>query len=472
MTPPRQPLVVLYLVDGARPDVMEELLASGDLPHIRREIVASGTSRTATSCFPSTTGPAYLPFLMGCFPGTINIPGIRWLDKSEFHAKSWGKNRFRSYNGIEAPWFNDDLPLERPTIYERFERPFNIFSMLTRGLPPGHNLTGASKPFWYLYAHLTDRWHPVDGASHHHLMRALEGAPDFVFAVFPGVDSYSHLRHPRHEETLAAYRTVDRSVGRLAARLKRLGRWDDTLVIITSDHGLTATGRHLDLAAFLEERGLKTLSYPIIWKANPQASVMISGNAMGQVYCLNGSGRAALVGDEVGAALGSRLEELLAREEIDFAAWRHGEGAYEIAAARGRAVIRSTPAGLTYQPTSGDPFGLGTLSTPLDRRLALEATFHSEYPDALVQIEQLFACGRTGDLVVASRNGCDLREAYEWPEHHSSHGSLHREHMMVPLLYNRTGWDPRPARTTDLFNTILKWSGKPTVEGTDGEPLC
>jgi len=469
---PRRPLVVLYLVDGARPDVMQELLASGDLPNIRREIVESGTSRTASSCFPSTTGPAYLPFLMGCFPGTSNIPGIRWLDKAEFHAKRWGKDRFRSYNGIEAPWFNDDLPGERPTIFERFERPFNVYSMLTRGLPRGHNLTGRTKLMWYLYAHFTDRWHPVDRAGHHHLMRSLDGSPDFVFAVFPGVDSYSHLLHPRHEETLAAYRYVDFSVGQLVARLKRLGRWDDTLVIITSDHGLTATGQHLDLATFLEERGLKTLSYPIIWKANPEASVMISGNAMGQVYCLNGNSGAALVAGEVGAALGSRLEELLAREEIDFAAWRHGKGAYEIAAARGRAVIRSTPEGLTYQPTSGDPFGLGTLATPLDRRRALEATFDSEYPDALVQIEQIFECGRTGDLVVASRNGFDLRKAYEWPEHHSSHGSLHREHMMVPLLYNRTGWDPRPARTADLFNTILKWSGKPTVSGTDGEPLC
>jgi type I phosphodiesterase/nucleotide pyrophosphatase len=451
---------------------MKELLDSGDLPNIRREVADPGTVRTASSCFPSTTGPAYLPFLAGCFPGTLNIPGIRWLDKAEFHRVRWGKMRFRSYNGIEAPWFNDDLPPDRPTLYERFERPFNVFSIITRGLPPGHNLTGVSKPFWYLYAHLTDRWHPVDHASHHHLMRCLDSSPDFVFAVFPGVDSYSHLKHPRHEETLAAYRFVDRSVGELAARLKRLGRWEDTLILITSDHGLTATGRHLDLARFLETRGLRTMAYPIIWKSSPQASVMISGNAMGQVYALNGAGSAPLMGEEVARAFGGAWDELLAREEIDFVAFRRAADAYEIASARGSAVIRSGPGGLTYAPGTGDPLGLGPLPTPLDRRRALEATFDSEYPDALVQIEQLFSAGRTGDLVVVARNGSDLRKAYEWPEHHSSHGSLHREHMMVPLLYNRTGWDPRPARTTDLFNTILKWSGRPTVPGTDGDSLC
>ena len=44
-------------------------------------------------------------------------------------------------------------------------------------------------------------------------------------------------------------------------------------------------------------------------------------------------------------------------------------------------------------------------------------------------------------------------------------------HMTVPLIYNATGWDERPARTVDLFNTILKWSGKDVVENADGRTL-
>jgi hypothetical protein len=107
----------------------------------------------------------------------------------------------------------------------------------------------------------------------------------------------------------------------------------------------------------------------------------------------------------------------------------------------------------------------------MDRREALLATVESAYPDALVQIEQLFTSPRSGDLVVISKNGYDLRKAFEWPEHHSSHGSLCREHMMVPLIYNQTGWDNRPARTADIFNTILKWAGKTAPSNTDGESL-
>lgn len=468
----RKPLVIIYLVDGARPDVMLEMIEAGDLPNIRKEIFLPGTFRAATSCFPSTTGPAYLPFLMGCFPGKANLPGMRWLDKAEFQRKHWGRNSFRSYMGYEAPWLNADLSPAHPTLHEIFTRSFNIYSMITRGLPKPHDLTRAVKLRLYSRAHFTHHWRPADHAAHAHLMRGLEAEPEFIFAVFPGVDAYSHLNHPRHEEVLQAYRRVDVSVGEVAAKLKRMGRWDDTLLLLTSDHGLSATHRHFDLALFLQQRGLKTLFYPLVWKRNPAAAVMISGNAMGHVYCFNGRNGAKLQGEEVPHALGAVWDELLAREEVDFVAWRGGENSYEVASQRGRATITRNARGLTYHPYGGDPLGLGELAAPMNSRAALAATFHSDYPDALVQIEQVFASSRTGDFVVSAKTGYDLREAYEWPEHHASHGSLHREHMMVPLLYNQTGWDEHPARTTDVFNTVLKWSGREVLENTDGQALC
>jgi hypothetical protein len=470
-------LVILYLVDGARPDVLGDLLAAGKLPNIRRHIVEPGAFRTASSVLPSTTGPAYLPFLTGCFPGTVNIPGIRWLDRKEYRRRRAGKYRFRSYNGIEAPWFNTDLPRSRPTLFELFERPFSIHSLITRGIPGGHNLTLLTRPLSYLYAHLTDRWKIVDKIGHRHLMQCLDRDPDFIFAVFPAVDSFSHLNNPQHDLTFWAYGHVDRSVGEVAKKLQRLGRYEETLWIMTSDHGLTATHNHLDLALFFQKRRIPTLYYPIIWKRNPQASVMISGNALGQVYFLNGAdGRPALE-DEIKTRLGPLWEELLVHEEIDFMVSRcaggrpgsmhargpHGESAYKIVASRGSAVIVRRDGRYTYEPLEGDPLGLGALMTPLNEQEALAATFDSDYPDALVQIDQLFSCDRSGDLVVISKNGHDLREAYEWPEHHSSHGSLHREHMRVPLLVNRKGLRPGPARTADVFNTILTY-GRSLIE--------
>ncbi len=463
-------LIVLLLIDGARSDVMQELLEMGDLPNIKREIVKNGTFRTACSCAPSTTGPAYLPFLTGFFPGSINIPGIRWLDKAEFKKRIFSINRLRSYNGIEQIFLNYDLPLKIKTLFNYFENPYNIFSMITRGLPRGHNLTSIIKTFAYTYAHLTDQWGSVDRIAARRLLRAIEYEPDFIFAVFPNVDSFSHLFHPRHDKTIAAYRYVDYAVGKFVEELKKKKRWEETLLIITSDHGLTPTNHHLDLAHFFENRKLSTLFYPIIWKLKPKLSVMISGNAMAQVYFLDISPDEQCDINRIKEILGSIWFELLDRPEIDIVIGRAGRNSFIIESKRGRALITSQN-GLTYRPIQGDPLGYGPITTPLDSLGALKITFDSNYPDALIQIAQLFSAPRCGDLVVISKNGCDLRKEFEWPEHHASHGSLHREHMIVPLIYNESGWHERPARTADLFNTILKWSGRETVAKSDGQSL-
>src|SRR2546428_7524106 len=72
---------VLVLIDGARCDVLRELLGRGDLPNLARWVIEPGGLSTGTTVFPSTTGVAYIPFLFGRYPGSVGIPGIRWLDR-------------------------------------------------------------------------------------------------------------------------------------------------------------------------------------------------------------------------------------------------------------------------------------------------------------------------------------------------------------------------------------------------------
>lgn len=467
----KDPLVLFYLIDGARPDVMKRLMDEGQLPNIHREVVEQGVFRTASSCFTSTTGPAYLPFLLGCFPGTVDIPGIRWLDKKEFAAKKFGKYRLRSYNGIEGPWFNSDLPTDRKTLHELFDNSRNIYSMITRNLGADRDLTRKTKLIRYLTAHLNDKWHRVDAAGQKKLMKCLDDRPDFIFAVFPAVDSFSHIHDPFDDDTTQAYINVDTYIGEAVEKLKKQGRWRNTLLIISSDHGLTSTHSHLDLADFFIDRGRDTLRYPLIFKSKPDVSVMISGNAMGHVYLHDIIQDRPLYGSEVHDSMGSLLHELTKREEIDFLSWRESEKTFSVASSRGEALISRAPDGFTYIPGTGDPLGLGEMSKPLSQMESLEATMNSEYPDALVQIAQIFSSGRTGDILVTSKNGYDLRDSWEWPEHHGTHGSLCREHMIVPMIMNRNDWMKREARTADFFPSILKWAGLAVPDNIDGVSL-
>ncbi len=465
------PLVLFYLIDGARPDVMKRLMDEGKLPNISKEVVEPGVFREASSCFTSTTGPAYLPFLLGCFPGTVDIPGIRWLDKKEFAGKRIGKYRLRSYNGIEGPWFNSDLPIDRSTLHELFDNSRNIYSMITRSLGADRDLTKNTKLFRYLSAHLNDKWHRVDAAGHKKLMKSLNDRPDFIFAVFPAVDSFSHIHDPLDDDTIQAYINADGYIGEAVAKLKMQGRWQNTLLIISSDHGLTSTHTHFDLADFFSDRGRKTLKYPLIFKNKPDVSVMISGNAMGHVYLHDIIPDRPLCGREVYDSMGSLFPELINRKEVDFLAWRESDKIFSVESSRGRALIIRSAGDFTYLPQTGDPLGLGETSQSLNQMESLEATMDSEYPDALVQIAQIFLSSRTGDILVTSKNGFDLRDNWEWPEHHGTHGSLCREHMIVPLLMNRNDWMVRATRTADFYPSILKWAGMEVPDNIDGVSL-
>ncbi|RVU00426.1 DUF1501 domain-containing protein [Mucilaginibacter limnophilus] len=465
--------VLFYLLDGAHSEVMPELISAGMLPNISR-IINEGTYRNATSCFPSTTGPAYLPFLTGHFPGTMGITGIRWFDKKEFKRTRWNKMAMRSYCGPEAAWFNTDMPSDKPTLFELLGESYNLFNMITRNVPDERDLGKKGKGPMYMKAHFRLKHHPVDIEGHRRIMALLNSGKDFdfLFAVFPSVDWDSHYHDIRDKRTFEAYKIADNSIGEVRALLEEKGWWDDTLFILTSDHGLTPTHTHLDLGDWMTNHGLKSVYYPVIWKQKPKSAVMISGNSFGSIHLLNHEGDHVLRDNEIQNIMGTqRLQELVAEPAVDFVVYRGDEEqSYIVQNEQGRAIVSVNEDVFSYQILTADPLKLGKDIKVNGHRAALEATFNSEYPDSLFQIYQLFQSRRAGDIVVSANIGYDLRDFWEYPEHKGSHGSLNKSHMLVPLIYNQKNWNEFPARTADIYNTILKWKGI-HPEYSEGEPL-
>ncbi|RFZ90381.1 DUF1501 domain-containing protein [Mucilaginibacter conchicola] len=465
--------VLFYLVDGAHAEVLPELLEQGHLPNIQR-IINEGTYRKATTCFPSTTGPAYLPFLTGHFPGTMDITGIRWFDKKEFKRTRFNKMAMRSYCGPEAAWFNSDMPADKPTLFELMGESYNLYNMITRSVPDEYDLGKKGKGGLYMRAHFKLRHHPVDIQGHGRVMEMLNSGKDFdfLFAVFPSVDWDSHYHHIRDERTVEAYKIVDRSLGEVRAKLEEQGRWDDTLFVMTSDHGLTPTTKHLDLGDWMTAQGLKAVYYPVIWKTNPKSAVFISGNSFGAIHLLNHKGDHVLRETEIMQTMGADKLQLLVKEDaVDFAIYRGDEENTFIVHNRdGKAKISVKDDIFTYEPQTADVLKYGGKVEATGHREILAKTFETDYPDAVFQIYQLFRSRRAGDIVISAALGYDLRDFWEYPEHKGSHGSLHRHHIHVPLIYNQKGWKDHPARTADLFDSILKWKGI-TPKSSEGEPL-
>jgi hypothetical protein len=166
-----------------------------------------------------------------------------------------------------------------------------------------------------------------------------------------------------------------------------------------------------------------------------------------------------------------KLQLLLNEDAVDFAIYRgNEEQTFILHNKTGKAKLSVINDVFTYDPLTADILKYGGKIQATGHRNILEATFDTEYPDALFQIYQLFQSRRAGDIVISARVGYDLRGFWEYPEHVGSHGSLHSQHIHVPLIYNQKGWNTRPARTADLFDTILKWKGI-TPKQSEGEPL-
>ena len=76
--------VIFLLLDGARYDCLNKYLSLGYLPNLSKIIDNQGSNLSAISVFPSTTGPAYVPFLMGSLAATFIISLFGFFGSSFF----------------------------------------------------------------------------------------------------------------------------------------------------------------------------------------------------------------------------------------------------------------------------------------------------------------------------------------------------------------------------------------------------
>lgn len=466
----RERKCVFFLADGARMDVFEHLLERGELENVGKYVVSPGKFLKGVTVFPSTTGPAYTPYLLGRFPGRCNLPGIRWFDRRRYGTGPFSLRGFRSYAGPESVFMNGDIESPSPTLFGMIPGSVSILNEITRDMSPASgNRTRYLKLYLVLKSHFTDRSSSVDDAAGAILLDSLDAGPPFVFCVFPSIDSYSHRYHPFHRKVIESYRRLDAYVGLAARKLRERGELESTLFVIGSDHGLTPTHSHFDSLGFLRRRGLRPLYHTNVFRHlfDADSSVMVSGNSMAHYYFKNAAGweSPTLCGETE-----DLVDELCDRPEIDLVCARAEAGEVKVKSARGEAFVgRGAGGRVRYRAVSGDPLGLGPRAD-MDAAASLDASLDSDYPDAAVQIVQLFESPRTGDVVLSSRPGYDLRATHERPEHRGSHGSLHRDHMLVPLLVSGKTRRDR-ARTADIFPTILSHMGLRAPDGIDGESL-
>ena len=466
--------VIILVADGARPDTLGAAIDDGALPTLA-ELRRAGGLHTVASTFPSVTGPAYAPFLMGRFPGPIGLPGLRWFDRERRTASF--PHYTRSYVGSEMRKVDRDLDLDAPTLFELTDSSLAALNVIGRGLPRRARVArGVRFVGRAARTHFSGNvrgWLQIDrdiGAAV--AQRVARERPEFTFCALTGIDKTSHSQGHDAPVVLDAMRIVDEVAAELREVLTRAGDWERTHLWIVSDHGHSPVKYHEDLAGLMREWGHAIIAHPWVFGRGRDAAVMVSGNAMAHLY-LELDRRSRPWWPALADRWEPLAEQLLSRPSVDIILLPHDADHCELrAAGRGRAMIERTGTGpatrFAYRPLDGDPLGVGHELSGLDHDQAFDAVAHTDYPDAIVQIAHLAGSGRCGEIVISAARDWDLRSRFEPIPHVSSHGALHREHMNVPLLVNhpvaRT-----PRRTVDIMPSALTALGRPVPAGLDGE---
>lgn len=464
---------ILLIADGARADVFEDLFKTGKLPNVSKLFdIYDSTYRSMVSCFPTTTGPAYTPFLTGCFPASCNIPGIRWLDRKKFSEKGLSLFKIRSYVGLESYLMDYDLSTDTKTLFELFNKPLCLFSSLSRGIGFDKLKTFFARIPLIIKTRLIDKnLDAVERYGQKKFFKALRNNSDFLFYAAHAIDDYSHRTDPHSEKTMTAYTMFDDLVGKTIDELKKQNKIDSTLIIITSDHGHSEIKTHCDLTGILENFGLNTLYYPKIFKkwSKVKASVMVSGNSMAHVYLKNGdSWQKRCFTEDIEANYKGLLDVLLANHDIEFLVTLNRNKQVVVLGKDGKSIIEINGDKVSYQFTGKDPLDFGKKYEFKDNREILDLTFKTNFPDAIFQLSSIFNTDRTGDIIVNARAGYDLRKGFEIPEHTSTHGSLRAEHMLVPFYINKKITDEN-LRTIDIFPSILDLFNKKYPKLVEGK---
>jgi hypothetical protein len=465
--------LILLVADGARFDTMDAATRDGALPALSR-LRTEGSLHAVTTAFPSVTGIAYAPFLTGRFPGPAGLPGLRWFDRSRERCPR--PPHARSYLGAQMRHLDEDLTPTVSTIFELAPSRFNAMSMLGRGTSRTERIGRDARTLLRVArTHWTGNvrgWIALDRAvGRASVRRVLERRPAFSCIAMLGLDKASHSFGQGSECARSALEGIDDFVAELRDALERAGRWEETALWVVSDHGHSSVHGHDDLARVVRAAGHRVLSHPWLLTRRAMVAVMVGGNAMAHLYVeLDRRTRAGW------PALRERWESLvrvlLARESVDVVMLPDGASRTELRSrARGSAMIEHARGRFSYHFIDGDPLAVGRELCSVDACEAHDATAHGEYPDALVQVAQLASSRRAGDIIVSASPGWDFRERWEPIPHASTHGSLRREHMLVPLLTNRPARG-HPRRTADIMPSALAMLGLPAREELDGESFA
>jgi hypothetical protein len=491
----RDVYVIHFIIDGTNLKTFNRALAQGRLPTIHKHFVERGARfERATSNFPSTSSTVYQSFVTGLLPGHAGIPHLERFDRQRLKAVDYLSAG--SYEMLDTDLINLRALINPEQV--ELEPPTTIFELL-RGHPTAAIYTSFRRgatikdpkkaPFHGLWsAYVSQNEEHVDVLPLRETMQLFKGLlekiPRYSLVGLYAADVLGHRYGPYSQEVVDALIQFDLFLRDFFDLLNRRGLADKTYIIISADHGMHTTGRLFKFRKALEEKGV------FVKPKNPRIKdytlfAATRGVASSHLYVRHDGGFEPLTDPDVLRRHPTRngrhidlIEFILGLDATNLLIVRAGERRARIYNREGKSADVSCYTlnfedycSYRFDRQRGDP--LGYAKNPSLRRLLdgrphstlawREATAAEQYPDAVIQLSQIFHDGRGGDAFISTHGRYGFQKVKA-----GNHGGATEEDMRVPLLIagptvpRGTFGVIRPA---DVYPLLLKWFGLSVPEG-------
>jgi hypothetical protein len=463
--------LVLVVIDGAKPEMLERAIATGQAPALA-EIASRGSGvHACTAAFPSVTPVCAATIATGVRQDRHHIPGMNWWSRAERRYVEYGSSfaaarRFGVNRQLVDTVYNmnaEHLAPEAPTVFEALDSADVRTAGTTYLMYRGRHTHGPAREFALsriasatlfrrpvqgprelFYADLfasraTGCWSQLGLPGNRDQHAGCVGAYlvehdlfDFLLLSLPDNDTHSH-KHGPHAQ-VASIAAADRQI----ERVMHAGGGPDAFlaehaVVVVSDHSHAPVEEEIEFAAAFD--GWE-ITGPARTRPDRAEIAICPSQRAAMLYVLLEEGRDAAMGPLVTTA-----REL---EGVDLVLWRDGDEGV-IGSARGE--LRFAPGGAlrdrrgsTWSVT-GD---LGVLRAEVSDGAIETAT----YPDGLARAWAALTCPTSGDVLLSAAPD------YEFPDWGGvahvgggSHGSLHKVDSEGVLLM--AGVEEPEARAAD-----------------------
>jgi hypothetical protein len=481
--------LVLAVIDGLRSEALERAVADGRAPSLAAIRERGTYVDDCAAAFPSVTPVCTSSIATGTGPDEHRVPAMNWFHRGERRYVEYGSSfqasrRVGIHTSLTDTIYNLNLAhlsRDTPTVFERLDdagvrtagTTFLIYRGRHRHVPTGESalarLAGAT-----LFRHAV--WGPRElfyadlFATRKTGCRSQLGLPgardahagcvgeymverdlfDFLLLSLPDNDTRSHRLGP--DAQVESAEQADRQIARLMDAAGGVDAFlDEHAVIVLADHAHSLVAESISL---LDVFSGHSVLVPEDAEGEEARLALCPGQRFAMVYALEPDRREETVAEALATVDGV--------EGIDLALWREGD----------TGVVRSRRGELRFSPGGRAADARGRHWTIEGELGALEARaesgrFVSEaYPDALTRAWSALTCPNAGDVLLSAGPGYEFAD-WGGADHvgGGSHGSLHRDDSLGPLLWCGCGPDGRDGTgqwtLRDVLPMVLDFFGVP-----------